>query len=64
MRKVVKGTILIISHQERILNIADEIILLNNGKIEKMGKKEEIMGDILRQETAGFCAKLGGENNE
>ncbi len=64
MRKVVKGTILIISHQERILNIADEIILLNNGKIEKMGKKEEVMGDILKQETAGFCSKLGGENNE
>lgn len=63
MRKVVKGTILIISHQERILNIADEIILLNNGKIEKMGKKEEVMSDILKQETAGFCAKLGGENN-
>ena len=64
MRKVVKGTILIISHQERILNIADEIILLNNGKIEKMGKKEEIMGAILKQETTSFCAKLGGENNE
>ena len=62
MRKVVKGTILIISHQERILNIADEIILLNNGKIEKMGKKEEVMGSILKQDTAGFCAKLGGEN--
>ncbi len=64
MRKVVKGTILIISHQERILNIADEIILLNNGKIEKMGKKEEVMGAILKQETAGFCAKLGGESDE
>ena len=63
MRKVVKGTILIISHQERILNIADEIILLNNGKIEKKGKKEEIMSNILKQETAGFCAKLGGETN-
>ena len=64
MRKVVKGTILIISHQERILNIADEIILLNNGKIEKKGKKEDVMSDILKQETTGFCAKLGGENNE
>ena len=63
MRNVIKGTILIISHQERILNIADEIILLNNGKIEKMGKKEEVMSDILKQETTGFCAKLGGENN-
>ena len=63
MRKQTKATTIIISHQERILNIADEIILLNNGKIEKMGKKEEVMGDILKQETAGFCAKLGGEND-
>lgn len=63
MREVVKGTILIISHQERILNIADEIILLNNGKIEKMGKKEVVIGDILKQETSGFCSKLGGEHN-
>ena len=49
---------------KRILNIADEIVLLNNGKIKKMGKKEEIIGDILKQETTGFCAKLGGEGNE
>ncbi len=64
MRKVVKGTILIISHQERILNIADEIILLNNGKIEKQGKKEEVIGSIIEQKTGGFCTKLGGEDNE
>ena len=29
-----------------------------------MGKKEEVMGDILKQETTGCCAKLGGESNE
>ena len=63
MRKVIKGTILIISHQERILNIADEIILLNNGKIEKQGKKEEIMDAILKTEKTG-CCKLGGNGNE
>ena len=40
IRKETKGTTLIISHQERILNIADEIVLLNNGHIEKIGKKE------------------------
>lgn len=62
MRKVIKGTILIISHQERILNIADEIILLNNGKIEKIGKKEEIMESILKAEQTG-CCKLGGNAN-
>ena len=35
MRKIVKGTTLIISHQERILNIADEVILLKQGKVEE-----------------------------
>lgn len=62
MRNVIKGTILIISHQERILNIADEIILLSNGKIAKQGKKEEVMGDILKTEKTG-CCKLGGNAN-
>lgn len=36
MREVIKGTTLIISHQERILNIADEIILLKMEKLKKM----------------------------
>lgn len=55
MRNIIGGTILIISHQERILNIADEIILLNNGKIEKQGKKEDIIDDILKTEKKGCC---------
>ena len=57
------GTTLIISHQERILNIADEIVLLNNGHIEKIGKKEEVMSSILKTEKSD-CCKLGGESNE
>ena len=55
MRNIIGGTILIISHQERILNIADEIILLNSGKIEKRGKKEEIIDEILKTEKKGCC---------
>ena len=62
IRKETKGTTLIISHQERILNIADEIVLLNNGHIEKIGKKEEVMYSILKTEKSDFC-KLGGESN-
>lgn len=62
MREVIKGTILIISHQEKILNIADEIILLNNGKIEKIGKKSEVMESIMKTEKKG-CCKIGGNNN-
>ena len=59
MRKITKGTTLIISHQERILNIADKIILLNNGTVEKIGEAEEIMGTILAKSN---CCKLGGES--
>ena len=62
MRNVIKGTILIISHQERILNIADEVILLNNGKVQKQGKKEEILDAILKTEKTG-CCKLGGNSD-
>ncbi len=43
-----EGTTLVISHQERILNIADEIILMNSGKIQKIGQKEEIFDHILK----------------
>ena len=43
-----EGTTLVISHQERILNIADEIILMNSGKIQKIGQKEEIFAHILK----------------
>lgn len=62
IRKETKGTTLIISHQERILNIADEIVLLKNGHIEKIGKKEEVMSSILKTEKSD-CCKLGGESN-
>lgn len=60
MRKTTKGTTLIISHQERILNIADKIVLMNAGKIEKVAAKEEILNNVLG-ETA--CCKLGGGDN-
>ena len=60
MRKAVKGSTLVISHQERILNIADEIILMNNGKIQEIGQDDS----ILKLDKA--CCKLnsGGECNE
>lgn len=47
MHEEIQGTILIISHQERILNIADQIVLLADGRIEKAGSREEIMPGLL-----------------
>lgn len=41
------GSILIISHQERILNIADRIILMSDGQIKMVGNKETVMPHIL-----------------
>lgn len=42
-----KGTMLIISHQERILRIADEIVVLVDGKIQEHGPREELMNRVL-----------------
>lgn len=43
-----ESTILIISHQERILNIADEIIVLADGKLKAQGRKDEILPEVLK----------------
>ena len=60
MSKDIKdGTIVVISHQERILNIADEIIVLSGGSISMQGTKEEILPKILGTESAvTTCKKL------
>ena len=47
MREKTKGNILIISHQERILNIADKIVVIANGSVEKIGTREEILPKLL-----------------
>ena len=47
MHREIQGTILIISHQERILNIADQIVLLSDGRIEKVGSRDEIMPALM-----------------
>lgn len=45
-----KGTAIIISHQERILEIADEIAVINHGKLLQLGPKEDVLPS-LRQST-------------
>lgn len=47
MREVTKGSVIIISHQERILDIADEIIVICKGDIINRGTKQEILPDLL-----------------
>ncbi len=49
MHDVGKGSILIISHQERILNVADKIIVIENGRVYKSGTKGEILPGLLNE---------------
>lgn len=60
IRKTVQGTVLIISHQERILNIADEIVVIENGKVAKQGAKAGILPELLGTASAvnAACSKL------
>ena len=54
--KKIKGNIIIISHQERILNIADRIIVLAGGVVSGDGTKEQVMPSLMR--TSNICTKL------
>ena len=51
------GSILIISHQERILNIADEIVVIADGKVNARGTRQEIMPTLLADEKAAHCPR-------
>ena len=62
IRENYAGTLLIISHQERILNIADEIIVIANGVVKDIGKKEEILPTLLEVSNTGDCCLNGGNN--
>ena len=44
----IHGSIIIISHQERILNIADELVVIANGEIKAYGPKDEILPELLK----------------
>ena len=47
MHERTQGTIIIISHQERILNIADKIIVLAGGSVAEYGAREEVFPKLM-----------------
>ena len=60
MRKADKNrTVVVISHQERLLKIADEIIVLSDGQLVKRGPSAEIMPEIMQSNYAQtICPKI------
>ncbi len=57
MRKRLGGSIIIISHQERILNIADKVAVISAGKLKAYGAKDDILPELL-DVTAAACKVL------
>jgi len=56
------GIMLIVSHQEKLLDIADKIIILGNGEITKIGDKGDLLGQVFGVQRE--CKKgIGEENN-
>lgn len=47
MHEKTNGSIVIISHQERILDIADKIVVIANGSVSTIGKKDDILPELL-----------------
>ena len=60
MRDEINGSILIISHQERIISLADEIIVVGDGELRHRGTPEEILPQILADTLSG-CPVLTKE---
>lgn len=57
IHKDLGGTLIIISHQERILRIADEIVLLADGKLVKSGTAEEMMDTVMSSGSTAFSCR-------
>ena len=55
MNEKLDTTMIIISHQERILRLADEVILVKDGEIEEITSREKILGDIGRMDSGCSC---------
>lgn len=60
MHNEIKASILIISHQERILNIADQVVVISGGRVAKIGAKEEVLPELFNVSTG--CRYFQGGN--
>ena len=55
MKCKLHGSILIISHQERILNIADVVLVVVDGRIVRQGERDEVLPELLNSSDVGGC---------
>ncbi len=60
IRESIQGTVIIISHQERILQIADEIVVIEDGAVKRQGPRDELLPELLGTPSAAnnACSRL------
>ena len=58
MYEKTRGSILIISHQERILNMADKILYIKDGSVAAYGAKDQILPQLLKNQDSSTCKVL------
>ncbi len=65
MRRRTHGSILIISHQERILEIADEIVLIADGRVSRQGRRDDILPELMKTTAPAMCSRImeGGRSD-
>ena len=55
LRQGLEGAVVVISHQERILSIADELVIVANGTVQDQGPGERLLPQLLAGEGGGAC---------
>lgn len=51
---------IVVSHQERLLNVSQKLLVLSNGKIERFGDTKDIISSLKPMK----CARIDGGNRE
>ena len=56
IHKEKKESLILISHQERIIRMADKIMVIEDGEVKQYGSREEVLPTLFTQEGCGKCA--------
>ena len=56
IHKEKQESLILISHQERIIRMADKIMVIEDGEVKRYGSREEVLPTLFTQEGCGKCA--------
>ena len=56
IHKEKKESLILISHQERIIRMADKIMVIEDGEVKQYGSRDEVLPTLFTRESCGRCA--------